>query len=164
MNYNDIKLSLLEDKEENYKLLEEWCSKKEIYKYFEQRILNYDEIKSKYSKRCNEDSSVPVYMISYKDQKIGIVQYKKTNDIFDIDIFIGETNFHNKGIGEKVIKLFTEYLINKKGAKKLTLVPLKDNLNAIRCYEKCGYKVIKEIKDKNTIGEEKEYVVMLYEV
>ena len=88
MNYNDIKLSLLEDNEENYKLLEKWCSKKEIYKYFEQRILNYDEIKNKYSKRCNEDSIVPVYMISYKDQKIGIVQYKKTNDIFDIDISI----------------------------------------------------------------------------
>jgi len=163
ITYNDIKLSLLEDKEENYKLLEKWCSNEKIYKHFEQRILSYSEIKNKYNGRCNEDSDVPVYMINYKDQKIGIIQYKKINDTFDIDIFIGETNFHNKGIGKQVINLFTNYLINIKGAQKFSLVPLKDNLNAIRCYEKCGYKVVKEIKDKNTIGEEKEYVQMMYE-
>ena len=44
----DIRVSILEDKEENYKLLEKWCSKEEIYKHFEQRILNYDEIVNKY--------------------------------------------------------------------------------------------------------------------
>lgn len=164
ITYNNIKISLLEDKEENYKLLEKWCSNEKIYKYFEQRILSYDEIKNKYIKRCNVDSNVPVYMIYYKNEKVGIVQYKKINDIFDIDIFIGETSFHNKGIGEEVIKLFTKYLINVMGARKFSLVPLKDNLNAINCYKKCGYKVEKEIIEKNTIGEEKEYIEMMYEV
>ena len=73
--YNDIKISLLEDNEENYKLLEKWCSQEEIYEHFEQRILTYDEIVNKYKNRCNINSDTPVYMIYYKNKKIGIIQY-----------------------------------------------------------------------------------------
>lgn len=158
---DDIKLSILEDNEENYKLLEKWCRSEEIYKHFEQRVLNYDEIVNKYKKRCSIDSEVPVYMIYYKDKKIGIIQYKKNNpNSYELDIFIGEVNLHNKGIGEKVINIMTKYLINAKDAKTILLCPLKDNKRAIKCYEKCGYKLIKEYKDFNTIGEIKEYIMM----
>jgi len=158
----DIKLSLLEDKEENYKLLEKWCKQKEIYNSFEQRELTYDEIVNKYKKRCNIESKTPVYLIYYKDEKVGIIQYTLKENVFDIDIFIGEIKYHNKGIGSKAIKLFTNYLINEKGAKELTLIPLNDNLKAINCYKKCGYKIIKEFRALNTIKEEKEYVLMKY--
>ena len=163
ITYNDIKISLLEDNEENYKLLEKWCSQEEIYKHFEQRILTYDEIVNKYKNRCNINSDTPVYMIYYKNKKIGIVQYREKNNVFDIDIFIGELNLHNKGIGQIIITLFTQYLKNIKDAKEFTLIPLKDNVKAIKCYKKCGYKIIKEFKALNTIKEEKEYVLMKYE-
>ena len=159
---NDIKISLLEDREENYKLLEKWCSQKEIYEHFEQRILTYEEIENKYQNRSNINSDVPVYMIYYKNKKIGIVQYREKNNVFDIDIFIGELNLHNEGIGEKVIRLVTNYLQNIKDAKEFTLIPLKDNIKAIKCYKKCGYKIIKEFKALNTIREEKEYILMSY--
>ena len=162
ITYNDIKISLLEDNEENYKLLEKWCSQEEIYKHFEQRILTYDEIVNKYKNRCNINSDTPVYMIYYKNKKIGIIQYNVKNNVFDIDIFIGEINLHNKGIGQIVITLFTQYLKNIKDAKEFTLTPLKDNTKAIKCYKKCGYKIIKEFKALNTIKEEKEYVLMKY--
>ena len=169
---NDIKLFILNGTNENYKLLEKWCSQEEIYKHFEQRILSYDEIVDKYSKRCNINSNVPVYMIYYKSEPIGIIQYKKIDtetsklykvsslDSYDIDIFIGNLQMHSKKIGEKVIKLFTNYLINIKGAKTLTLVPLIDNLKAINCYKKCGYKIKGQIEMPNTIGEVKKYLVM----
>ena len=39
-----IKFELLKDKKINYELLYKWCSQEEIYKYFEQRPLSYDEI------------------------------------------------------------------------------------------------------------------------
>lgn len=160
----DIKLSILEDKEENYKLLEKWCSKEEIYKHFEQKILNYDEIVNKYKTRCNINSEVPVYMIYYKDKKIGIIQYKNVKpNTYELDIFIGEINLHSKGLGKKAINLMTNHLIDNKGAKTLLLCPLKDNKRAIRCYEKCGYKIVKEYKEINTIGEIKEYIMMEFD-
>lgn len=157
----NIRISILKDKEENYKLLEKWCSKEEIYKHFEQRILNYNEIVNKYKTRCNINSEVPVYMIYYKNKKIGIVQYKKIKpNTYELDIFIGEIDLHCKGLGEKAIKLMTNHLIDNQGAKTILLCPLKENIKAIRCYKKCGYKIIKEYKDFNTIGKEKEYVMM----
>ncbi|MBQ2946601.1 MAG: GNAT family N-acetyltransferase [Bacilli bacterium] len=160
---DDIKLSVLEDKEENYKLLEKWCNREEIYKHFEQRILKYDEIVNKYKPRCNINAEVPVYMIYYKNKKIGIIQYKNIkSNTYEFDIFIGEVNLHSKGLGEKVIKLITNYLIDNKGAETFLLCPLKENEKAIKCYKKCGYKIVKEYKDFNTIGEEKEYVMMEY--
>ena len=163
ITYNDIKISLLEDKEENYKLLHEWCSQEEIYKYFEQRILTYDEIVNKYKNRCSINSNTPTFMICYKNEKVGIIQYSEKNNVFDIDIYIGNTNFHNKSIGSKTIILFTQYLKNIKGAKEFTLIPLKENIKAVNCYKKSGYKVIKEFKKMDTIGEEKEYVLLKYE-
>lgn len=157
----DIRLSILEDKEKNYRLLEKWCSNEEIYKCFEQRILSYDEIVKKYKNRCSINSKVPVYMIYYKDKEIGIIQYQNVKpNTYELDVFIGEIDLHSKGLGEIVINLMTNYLIKFNGAKTLLLCPLKENEKAIKCYSKCGYKIKKEYKDFNTIGEEKDYVMM----
>ena len=40
-------LDLPEYSEEDYKMLEKWYQEEEIYSHFEQRKLNYDEIKNK---------------------------------------------------------------------------------------------------------------------
>ena len=44
---NKIKLRLISDREKDYKYLEKWYQEEEIYSHFEQRKLNYDEIKNK---------------------------------------------------------------------------------------------------------------------
>ena len=41
----DVNIRLLKDIEEDYKLLEKWYQEEEIYSSFEQRKLNYKEIK-----------------------------------------------------------------------------------------------------------------------
>ena len=43
----DVNIRLLEDKAEDYKLLENWYQEEEIYSSFEQRKLNYKEKKEK---------------------------------------------------------------------------------------------------------------------
>ena len=98
----DVNIRLLKDIEDDYKLLEKWYQEEEIYSNFEQRKLNYLEIKDKYYPRTSNDADVPVYMIEYKNKSVGIIQYKLLdednkklykltgNNIFEIDIFIGE--------------------------------------------------------------------------
>lgn len=41
----DVNIRLLKDQVEDYKLLESWYQEEEIYSSFEQRKLNYEEIK-----------------------------------------------------------------------------------------------------------------------
>lgn len=170
---NKIKLRLISDSEKDYKYLEKWYQEEEIYSHFEQRILSYNEIKEKYSKRTSKNSKIPVYMIEYNDIPVGIIQYQVVNEenkklykirdnkVYEVDIFIGDLDLHNKGIGSTTVDLMTNYLILEEKADKVVMCPLKENKNAIRCYEKSNFKITNEFKTEDTIGNIQEYVVMV---
>ena len=143
-----------------YKYLEKWYKEKEVYIAFEQRVLSYEEIKDKYYERTLDNTKVPVYMIEFKSNPIGIIQYKEIyKNKYELDIFIGDINLHNKGIGHLVINKMCEYLFNN-NAKEIIMCPLKENLKAINCYKKCGFIIEKEFEEKDTIGNEQVYVLM----
>lgn len=167
-----IKIRRLENSLNDYELLEKWCKEKEVYENFEQRVLNLEEIKNKYYPRTLKNASVPVYMILYNNQEVGIIQYKLVNsedkklysipsDAYEIDIFLGDKSFHNKGIGSYAINLLTVYLKKFKKAKLLVMCPLKTNLKAINCYKKSGFEIKKYFINKDTIGNNKTYALML---
>ena len=161
---NSIKLRLLKDSSEDYHLLYKWYQNENVYKYFEQRILDYNEVVNKYKNRTNIDSNIPVYMILYNNKPIGIIQYNKKHNYnydydYELDIFIGEYDYYNKGIGKIALNL----LINKLGNYKYMLVVEEDNIRAIKCYLGVGFIIIDHIKEENTIGIIKEKLVMIYD-
>ena len=172
---SNINIRLLKNKEEDYKLLYKWYQEEEIYSSFEQRKLNYEEIKEKYYPRTLDNTKIPVYMIEYNNKSIGIIQYKMVNEedkklyqlegnnIYEMDIFIGELDEHGKGIGSTAINMLCEILLKEKNADMLVMCPLKDNVKAINCYKKCGF-VIKRYFDTNdTIGNNQTYTLMIRE-
>lgn len=173
MKLDNVFLRRLEDNINDYKLLEKWYQEEVVYLQFEQRKLNLQEIKKKYYPRTLENTTVPVYMIEYNDIPVGIIQYKlvdqenkklyglKDNNIYELDIFIGSKENHNKGIGYKSILIMENYLFEEKKAKFLVMCPLVDNYSAIRCYQKCGFVKEKIFTTENTIGVLQEYVLMI---
>ena len=66
---------------------------------------------------------------------------------FCIDLFIAESDLLNKGYGTEIIKQFTQKLTNEFDAKKILIDPAATNKRAIRCYEKAGFKVVKNEND-----------------
>ena len=170
---NDVNIRLLKDIDSDYKLLEKWYQEEEIYSSFEQRKLNYKEIKEKYYPRTLETAKVPVYMIEYKKRPVGIIQYKLVNDedkklyslkgdcIYEIDIFIGEISEHNKGIGSCALKKISEFLYKEKNAELLVMCPLRNNEKAINCYKKCGFYIKNYFSTKDTIGMIQTYALMI---
>jgi aminoglycoside 6'-N-acetyltransferase len=175
--YNDGRISLrrLIDCDNDYILLEKWCSQEEIYLHFEQRKLNLSEIKNKYYPRTLDDADIPVYVISYDDIPIGIIQYQLINDedkllygvdcdkCYEIDLFIGKLDYQNMGIGRNCIRMVSNYLFEDKFAELLVLCPLKSNVKAINCYLKSDFVIKKDVVIKNTIGELKTYTLMTRE-
>lgn len=173
MKKGKIQLRLLCDSESDYRLLEEWYQEEEIYSHFEQRKLSYAEIKTKYYPRTLKKAKVPVFMIEYDDTPVGIIQYQlidKENRMlyglteknsYEIDIFIGELQFHNKGIGKTSVDIIGNYLNDEKKAKVLVMCPLKNNIEAITCYQKCGFNTIKEFYTKDTVGILQQYLLMI---
>ena len=158
---NDVNIRLLKNSENDYRLLEKWYQEEEVYSSFEQRVLSYEEIKNKYYERTLDNTKIPVYMIEYNSNPIGIIQYKEIEESkCEIDIFIGEISLHNKGIGQLVINKMCEYLFNEKNAKELIMCPLKSNEKAINCYKKCGFSIEKEYEEKDTLGKKQIYLLM----
>ncbi len=171
----DVNIRLLKNIDEDYKMLEKWYQEEEIYSSFEQRKLNYNEIKEKYYPRTLKTAKVPVYMIEYQKRPVGIIQYKLVeeedkrlynltgNNIYEIDIFIGELKEHNKGIGSKAINMLSKILETEKEAELLVMCPLKNNTKAINCYKKCGFYIKNYFSTKDTIGITQTYALMVKE-
>jgi aminoglycoside 6'-N-acetyltransferase len=60
-----------------------------------------------------------------------------------MDLFIGKPTYWNRGLGTTYVQLATHYLLMACAATHITLDPRVENLRAIRCYEKCGFRKIK---------------------
>lgn len=99
----------------------------------------------------------------YKTIPIGLVQYYEMNyedksyfdlnkydKVFQIDIFIWEDTYHNLGIGSTIINYISDYLLND--CEIVALTPERDNVNAIKCYQKCGFKIVKEYNYLDSLG------------
>lgn len=175
MKLNNVFLRKLRDDANDYKLLENWYQEEIVYSQFEQRKLTFQEIKEKYYPRTLDEATVPVYMIEYDNKPVGIIQYKlvdeenkklyglKIDNIYELDIFIGDLKYHNKGIGYKSILIMNNYLFEEKNANLLVMCPLINNFSAIKCYQKCGFVNKSKFTTEDTIGTLQEYILMIKE-
>lgn len=66
---------------------------------------------------------------------------------FCMDLFIADENYLNKGYGTKIVKAFAEYIFKNFKANRVLIDPAVTNKRAIRCYEKAGFKFVKEVYD-----------------
>lgn len=115
MGFDNVILRRLNDNISDYKLLEKQYQNEEVYLQFEQRKLDFQEIKEKYYPRTFEDAIVPVYMIEYNDISVGIIQYKLVDEenkklygldgdnIYELDIFIEMQNIIKGVLDMKVL-------------------------------------------------------------
>ncbi len=162
----------IKDNQNDYLLLHHWCSNKNVYEWFEQRILSVEEIQNKYHKKIMENKQ-KLLIIQYDNQDIGLVQIypyeddldipelNKYHSLYEYDLFIGEEEYLSKGIGSMVVKLVNEMIYNNYHADGIILRPFKRNIRAIKCYQKNNFRIIKEYLDKDTLGNEEEMVLLL---
>ena len=69
MYMDKVELVNFIDENDNYKLVNKWCSNKFVYEWFEQRILSYDEIVKKYKKKLLEGKQT-LLLINYNNKPI----------------------------------------------------------------------------------------------
>ena len=160
-----IKLIPFEDKEENYVIMQEWCSHEFVYEWFEQRILSLDEIRSKYKNKL-EVGEQDLFFINYNGKNIGFAQiYKYKGNYFtktyEYDLFIGEKEYLNKGIGTQIVNFIDNYIFDTYKSETIVLRPFKRNIRAVKCYEKCNYHIIDEYEGTDTIGNPEVFLVMI---
>lgn len=150
----------LKDNQDEYKKLHKWCQNKFVYEWFEQRILSYDEIVNKYKNKLTEKKQ-ELLIIKCNDKDIGLVQIYRYDDItYEYDLFIGEEEYLDKGIGAIIVDKINDIIHNKYKVNNIILRPFKRNIRAIKCYEKCGFKYISEYQGKDTLGNPEIIVIL----
>ncbi len=169
-----ITLRELKGTKEDYLLLHKWCSNKNVYEWFEQRLLSLEEIINKYKKKLNEKKQ-QLFIIQLNGKDIGYTQiYKFEKDIdfkelnnyrclYEFDTFIGEEEYLSKGYGTIIIKEITKLIYSNYEADAIILRPFKRNVRAVKCYKKSGYIIINEYEGKDSLNNKETILILLNE-
>ena len=72
-----------------------------------------------------------------------------------LGIFIGDKEYWSKGYGEEAIELLLDFSFNILNLNSIMLIVKAFNKRAIRCYEKCGFKLIGKRREAVIIGPDK---------
>lgn len=164
---NNICFIKIDEESIDYDLLYRWCQNEFVYEWFEQRKLSFDEIKNKYYKKIT-DNNQKLFYISIDGQYIGYIQYyvslykniDLSGDIYEYDLFIGESNYLSKGFGTQIINKLNKYIFEDEKCDFIILNVFARNYRAIRAYEKANFKKIDSYSGEDTLGKKEEMVVM----
>lgn len=96
-------------------------------------------------------------MIEYSNEIIGecwlqemnlndIIEKPPKQNIYRIDLMIGKKELWNKGIGNRVINMLTEYGVQEKNADMIFAIILDYNLRSLKAFSKNNYVKYNRIK------------------
>jgi len=102
-----------------------------------------------YRKELFERESVPVwkFIIEWQGRGVGEIDYHHPYADTDylwsagIDIFIGEPDARNRGVGTEAVRTMLKYLFEVKHVHRVTIDPEVRNARGIRSYEKAGFRL-----------------------
>ena len=155
----NISFRQLIDNELDYQKLYEWCQSKNIYEWFEQRKLSIEEITNKYKNKLLEGKQELLF-IKNDNEEIGFVQIYSINDNQkEYDIFLKD-EYCSKGYGKEIILQVDDMIFKDDKIESIILRPFKRNIRAIKCYQKCGYEIIEEVDDKDTLGNKEKTIIL----
>lgn len=91
------------------------------------------------------DGDTALLVIEVDGQVAGGIQYHEEQDPMyrhaGIDIFLGG-RFQGRGIGPEAIALLSDFLFAERGHHRITIDPAAANQNAVRCYQKVGFRPV----------------------
>ncbi|HLP90597.1 MAG TPA: GNAT family N-acetyltransferase [Nostocaceae cyanobacterium] len=156
-----ITIRPMQDNMEDYQLIEKWRTDEKVLQFYGGRDRPYylEKVIANYQPRIKGEEPVNPCIFAIKDKPIGYLQYYSLDDLpeidrqkyklentkstYGIDLFIGETDYWNQGLGTQVLSSAVNYIFTQLQAIKIVIDPDVKNHRAIRCYEKCGFVKIK---------------------
>ena len=95
---------------------------------------------------------------------IGNCGFPKMNSIdrcLEVGIFIGDKNYWNGGYGKEALSLLCDFGFNVLNMHNISLRVFSFNKQAIRCYEKVGFKEVGRLREtKLFAGEKYDEIIM----
>lgn len=138
---------------EHYELMAKWLSDEKVLKYYDGRDNPSDinRVISEYSARVNGLDSVTPCIMREKGQEIGYLQFypikteitelkaETAENPYGIDLFIGEAEARNRGLGPRFIRMISSYLFNSEKADLIISDPQMWNRRSINAFTEAGF-------------------------
>ena len=146
-------------------VLLKWMTDMRVLEFYEGRDKRYTEelIYQDFFEEDSEDDNGAAMkvILEYEGDSIGYGQiypitdegceeyeYDNRNEtVYGMDQFIGEPDYWDRGIGTEYLKLVLQFLREEKQADAVIMDPHQDNVRAIKCYQKAGFRIIKSLPE-----------------
>lgn len=170
----------MEDCLGDYTLVSRWLSDPKVLKYYEGRDNAFDLEKTikKFRRKIVECADQIPCIMEYEEKAIGYLQYYKADleeyaslgkvnldeylRPYALDLFIGESDYWDKGLGSKIIKLMLKHIFKVEWGDSVFIDPQTWNVRAIKCYEKSGFTPLALIeKGELHEGEYRDNLIMI---
>ena len=125
-----------------------WINNMEVNKYLDSKETTIEELKKYINKRWYDPNCLFLgIFLKNKDIHIGNIKlepidYEKRKAT--LGILIGEKEYWNKGYATETLKTLTSYAFNNLRLNEINLGVYKENIGAIKAYEKTGFKIYEE--------------------
>ena len=128
-----------------------------------QAVESWVERKTSYSAHGSDEVSLAI-CVRGEDKHIGNLYLRQINWIArnaELQIYIGEPDERSKGYGKVAVVRLLAYAFRDLGLRLIYLYVLSDNSPAIRTYEKIGFKIEGELRNRVfKQGDWKDMIVM----
>jgi RimJ/RimL family protein N-acetyltransferase len=162
-----LAIRLMRDDEDDYGLMLRWLSSPHVAEWWnpQRRRLDQDAILAEYRPLTRAEDSSTACIIELSGRPIGYIQFYPWDPeaaemrelgfdlpagYWGIDIFIGEPDHINRGLGSQAVALIRRYLVEERGATGIALAVAADNVRAQRAYEKAGLVRKQDVLDTDT--------------
>ena len=152
----DLAIRRMRDDLDDYERMPRWLTDRRVLEFYEGRDnpLDLPRVRDKFGPHARAEDHVVPCIFEFEGRAIGYMQYYPVLDgseyevedadgVYGVDLFIGESNFWDRGIGTRAVTLLVEYLLGEIGAVRVVIDPAVTNARAIRCYEKSGFRKVK---------------------
>jgi len=103
-----------------------------------------DDLRAAIEEDLSEDGSTP-YVIEVDGRVVGFIQWAAEEEpdyrYATIDLYV-DPAIHNRGVGTDAVRTMARHLIDDHGHRRIEIDPAADNLQAIACYAKVGFRPI----------------------
>ena len=157
MTDGTLRIRPMRDDPADYGLMSRWLSDERVLEwvYGRDQRFSHERAAEKWGPRARGDDPVRPCIITHEGQPAGYMQYypiaespadyglDSANGIIGVDMFIGEPDLWDRGLGSGALRTLVAYLYTQVGVQGVVIDPRLTNARAIRAYEKADFQKVK---------------------
>jgi RimJ/RimL family protein N-acetyltransferase len=134
--------------EDDLPLLFEWLNRPHVAEWWHSAA-SIAEVAETYLPRTKSPSDGEPYLAFLGQRPVAYIQWYPAMDfgtgVVGIDQFLSDPKDLGRGLGTALARQFAESLFTNPDVTRIVVDPSPDNLRAIRCYEKSGFRFVARI-------------------